>query len=555
MFFRPYILLTIACAAFMHCAVDHVAVGGGSDVGNGIFIGEVKNSDGTPAAFAKVLLFPAQYNPVADSAHTGYCIDTADSIGAYRLKNVRFGEAYRIIARNVSCSTCVLITNVSLSDSQTQLETVVLSRPGAIKIVLPDTTGTDSGYVYIPGTDISEDIPGGLTRQVVLHSVPTGKIPEICLAYRKKASVRTIRYDVYVKSSDSITLFRTLWQHARSIGLNTTVSGAGVFENVTGFPVLVRLNSGNFVFSRAKAGGFDIRFTKSDDVPLAYEIERWDSAGNSAEIWVKTDTVFGNDSGQSILMYWGNPSAADSSSGRAVFDTADGFVGVWHLSNNRADTVEDATADSYTGTPVLTSSISGAIGLSRYFNGSTSYIEMKNTAYGKLDLAANGKYSMSLWAYADTIDTLWHAIAGKGHEKYYMQFKCFSGGKSSWEFVEFANKIGWEYSEDSTTEATGKGTWVYLTGVSSGTHQQLYINGELARDTFSLMSGNYAVNDSDNFMIGRYPRSVTLPYKQGLSYFKGSMDEVRVSTQAYSASWIKLCYMNQRADDKLTIFR
>jgi hypothetical protein len=50
------------------------------------------------------------------------------------------------------------------------------------------------------------------------------------------------------------------------------------------------------MFSQAQFGGSDIRFTKADNTFLPYEIERWDSAHSQAEIWVKVDTVFGNDS-------------------------------------------------------------------------------------------------------------------------------------------------------------------------------------------------------------------------------------------------------------------
>jgi hypothetical protein len=549
-----YIILINACAVFLQCSVDHVAGGGGSDAGNGIFVGEVKNSNGTPALFATVKIFDAGYNPVIDSSDTYYSSSTTDSLGVYRFKNVKFGNEYSIIVRNAQCSTSALVSNVSLNDSITLVQTAVLSRPGAINVILPDTSVKNGGYVYVPGTDIYADIPTDHATSATLDPVPAGNIPEVCIGYRKTLSERTLRYNVSVKSSKSTTIFRTQWKHSLCIYLNTTESGANVSETVTGFPVLVRLDSVNFAFSQAQAGGSDIRFTKEDNTPLAYEIERWDSAEKSAEIWVRNDTIKGNDSSQSIVMYWGNSGASDSSSGRSVFDTSEGFAGVWHMSD-RSDTITDATANSYHGTSYYTSSISGTAGLSRYFNGSTGYVDMKNTAYSKLNLEANGRYSISLWVYADTFDTLWHAIAGKGHEKYYLQLKGFSGNKASWEFVEFTNKKGWEYSEDTADASCGSGQWVYLTGITSGTHQQLFINGELVKDSSNLMTGEYTVNDSDNFVIGRYPRSVTLPYYQGYSYFKGSIDEVRVSCRARSAAWIKLCYMNQRADDKFTIFK
>jgi hypothetical protein len=90
---------------------------------------------------------------------------------------------------------------------------------------------------------------------------------------------------------------------------------------------------------------------------------------------------------------------------------------------------------------------------------------MPKSAFGKLDMPQNGEYSISLWAYTDTIDTIWHAIAGKGHEQYYLKLKCFGNGRATWEFVEFQDKKGWVYTEDSTPPAPGQKQWVYLTGV------------------------------------------------------------------------------------------
>jgi len=200
------------------------------------------------------------------------------------------------------------------------------------------------------------------------------------------------------------------------------------------------------------------------------------------------------------------------------------------------------------------SAVEGAIGPARSFNGSSSYLSMPNTAAGRLNFQEDDEYSMSLWVYADTIDTIWHAIAGKGHEQYYMQLKCMGGNRATWEFVEFQDQRGWEYTEDSTPPAPGAKQWLYLTGVRSGTSQRLYINGVRLVDTAALMPGSYARNSADFFSIGRYGHSVVIPYYQGWSYFKGRVDEVRVSRGAQTADWIRLSYMNQKAGGALVVF-
>jgi len=71
------------------------------------------------------------------------------------------------------------------------------------------------------------------------------------------------RYDVPVPSGDTVVIFNAEWPYAKQLYLNTSASGANVPGTVENFPVLVRLNSGNFDFSQAQKNGNDIRFNKT----------------------------------------------------------------------------------------------------------------------------------------------------------------------------------------------------------------------------------------------------------------------------------------------------
>ena len=106
----------------------------------------------------------------------------------------------------------------------------------------------------------------------------------------------------------------------------------------------------------------------------------------------------------------------------------------------------------------------------------------------------------------------------------------------------------------SHTSAADK-QWVLLTGVRHGTDQNLYCNGELVVKTVNTSQvfsqpDTYLRDTSDDFTIGRFFKEATFPIT-GYCYFKGAIDEVRVCGTVRSADWIKLCYMNQRSDDKL----
>jgi hypothetical protein len=85
------------------------------------------------------------------------------------------------------------------------------------------------------------------------------------------------------------------------------------------FPLLVKLTAADIDFSQAKKKGEDIRIAKSDNSPLPYEIEYWDSGFAQASIWIKADTLYGNSAAQYFIMRWGNISLF-TLSGKKVMD-------------------------------------------------------------------------------------------------------------------------------------------------------------------------------------------------------------------------------------------
>ncbi|MBN1130343.1 MAG: DUF2341 domain-containing protein, partial [Chitinispirillaceae bacterium] len=527
--------------------------GGSSSTDNGRILGMICDENCLPAPAVRVTLLPADHDPYRDTSRIR--IDTTDTAGDYAFGNLAPGS-YTITAVAPDARTRALVGSVIVDSTTAYAPVAMLSKPGALRIQVSENASAAARYVYLPGTTFYGIVENG---SGFIDSIPAGIIPSVYYA----STVDTADNHV-IKTDFSVApgVIRVIadyssWNHSKRIFLNTTISGAGVSGNVLHFPVLVRLSGANFVFSQAKQDGSDVRFKKSDDTPLPCEIERWDATAQKAEIWVKVDTVYGNDSAQFFSVFWGNQNASSESNGAAVFDTANGFVSVWHLHQPTGSNAKDATANRYDGVPSDTApaQTAGAIGMAQGFNGASNSFTMPNTANSKLNFPEKGSYAMSVWVYANALDSIWRAIAGKGHEHYYLQLKGFGNNRATWEFVEFQNQRGWEYTEDSVPPAPGSGTWLNLVGVRSGTSQHLYINGELVIDTPSLMAGAYSRVTSDNFTIGRYNRIVTLPYYQGWSYFNGKIDEVRVLRGTPTAYWIKLCYMNQKANDGLVVFK
>lgn len=549
-FFKNSFAFILIASGFLRCTVDHIA-GAGSETTNS-FTGTVASVDGTPAANATVRLIPALYNPVKDHPLPDSFTTTTNNQGKYEFRHINQG-IYNVFVKHESSSTGALVFGVYAVVDTIAVPRATLSEMGSVRVIISQDNNKP-GYVYVPGTPFFA-VSDSNAKQVVIDKVPPSVIPQITYSSKDSKAYSVIRYNIAVKPADTTVAANPSWAHSRRLFLNTTTSGASTTNPVYNFPVLVRLNQSTFDFSQTKAGGADLRFTTPDNRMLTYEIERWDSDNKEAEVWVRVDTIRGNDNHQFIVMYWGNPEATDVSNGAATFDTSAGFQGVWHLEGDGSDTAYDATANRYNGTPInmtAASEVTGSIGMARSFD--SSYLVMKNTASSRLNFDVNGVYSMSAWVYADLIDSIPHAIASKGHEQYYLQLKGVKNNRATWEFVDYIDQKGWEYTQDSVPPQPGANVWVYLTGVHSGTTQKMYINGKKVDEKTPVYSGTASRNTADNFTIGSHGRDVPIPYPQGFSYFHGKIDEVRVSSVAQSDDWIRLCYMNQKADDALVVF-
>ncbi|MBN2188211.1 MAG: DUF2341 domain-containing protein, partial [Chitinispirillaceae bacterium] len=380
----------LACTVALSCSISSLEMAGGStSTPNERVMGKLFFSTGAPAPRTVVRLIPSSYDQIKGIPLSSLPTDTTDDSGAYSFAAVDSGT-YTIQAVQLDDRTRSLITGIHVDRDTIVVPADTLRVPGAINLLLPPDVNSALGYIYIPGTSYTVFL-NNRTDFIILDSVPANVIPALSYSTIQSTSTTTIRYAVPVNSNDTTVVWNPLWKFARTLVLNTTVAGADVSGDVTDFPVLVRLKSGNFDFSQEKTGGADIRFTKSDNTFLPYEIERWDSVNRRAEIWVKLDTIYGNDSMQSITMYWGNPNAASESNGAAVFETANDFAAVWHLDND----FSDATAGNHGGTNFGTTDTVGIIGGAKKFDGS-SYIQVPGL------LGTPQSITLSAWVYLDS---------------------------------------------------------------------------------------------------------------------------------------------------------
>jgi len=540
-------ILLCVCAA---CSPPLQTAGGVTDTGNARVSATLHRSDGSRASNATVLVRPADFLAAGPGVlGKKYLLtkDTAtDEAGRFQIESIEPGS-YSIEINDKSSEAVLLTVNVRAGLTDTVLSEDTL-KPYSIIQGSAGVPKSAAGKVIATVYGLQRFAPLDSTGRFTFSNLPFGAL-RVHVTSLDPQFIASETDTVSAVSGRTAVLPCIFWSHAKRVYFNTTSTGASVPGNVMNFPALVRLTATNFTFGEAQPGGSDLRFTKSDGTALPYEIERWDPASGQAEIWVKIDTVFGNDSTHFVNMHWGNPNAAGASNGAAVFDTLNGFQGVWHMNEATGQTAKDATANHFDGTPSGTapSVIPGTIGLAQEFNGVSNYIQMRGTAGGKLNFSEPDTFTVSTWVYVDTlVDSTSHLIVGKGHQQYYL--KLFFGPQGQhWEFTEFLGGTVWQITAYAPPVAK---SWKFLFGMREGNTQFLYLDGVLVDANTSTGYPNAIKDTSNDVTIGRYLNFVT-ESNQGFAFFNGAIDEVRISNVSRSADWIKLCYMNQKEPDAL----
>ena len=307
------------------------------------------------------------------------------------------------------------------------------------------------------------------------------------------------------------------WSYSGSIFILTDASGANLppTTSETNFPLLIRLNSGNFNFSQAASDGRDIRFSTLSGAALSYQIEQWDSVNSQAAVWVKIPTITGN-TRQEIKMYWGKSDALSESSGASVF--SNNYACVFHMNETVSDVVGTITSPTDTGTTLAT----GMIGKGRNFPGSKGIA--CGTAIAGMPTGVT-THSTQCWfrTSATNCDLVDWGQEGGGYNK--VQIRVLSPPRI--------------YIDGNFASVTGNlpvaaGQWHQVVHTYNATTSKIYVDGQL--DTSANVTMNLP-NPTKMWIGGWYD-----------SYaYVGDIDEVRVSKVARSADWIKLEYENQKA--------
>ncbi|MDD5074759.1 MAG: DUF2341 domain-containing protein [Candidatus Peribacteraceae bacterium] len=330
------------------------------------------------------------------------------------------------------------------------------------------------------------------------------------------------------------------WSYRKKI----TIDHTNVDAALTDFPLLVRIDQDTDFGTEAQSDGEDIHFTSSDGKTiLPYERESWRvrAGSGSGLFWVKVPSV-SNTTDTTIYAFYGNSSAADGQDATNVWDT--NFKGVWHLKETATDEQttsdlhQDSTSNNNDGDQTGNMNTTGKIFNAQDFDGTNDYVFLGNPA--SLNFSGTAARTISAWVNTDTVSSSWlTAVSGDqsgGGQIYRFQLDDTASPNRKIAFV-MRNSAGNDQVLRSSS-ALSASTWYHIAGVYNGTQMLLYLNGLQSGTpiTMTPISGDLAEAD-----IGAHSG-----HDQN---WNGAIDEVRISSAARSAAWVKFEYYNTGAVD------
>lgn len=337
------------------------------------------------------------------------------------------------------------------------------------------------------------------------------------------------------------------WSYRKVITINNSkVEGT---SDLASFPILVDLTDADLA-SYAQADGDDILFTSSDGTTkLDHEIELYTTATGRLTAWVRIPTLdFDNDT--IVYMYYGNGAASSQQNATGVWDS--NYKGVWHLSEAPSNNNQDSTSNNNDGSPQGMESgdqVTGQIDGSLTFDGSdTEYVNI--TDHNSLDISSS--LSVCAWINpsalpgASAYDGIFNKggsgeAAGLNHNWYFVAAKdvFVTGDGVAW---GFENNAGSNFQATDNNFTMTLGTFYYYCGVfdDSANTVTLYRNGSQVGQTTGVT--DVPITGTQPAVIGAFS-----DVHNAENHFNGTIDEVRLSSTARSADWIKTEYNNQSA--------
>ncbi|MCR5750786.1 MAG: DUF2341 domain-containing protein [Kiritimatiellae bacterium] len=355
------------------------------------------------------------------------------------------------------------------------------------------------------------------------------------------------------KTKSSASQVSGLGDFAKKVTFTVAYDGASA---LSGIPVLVKLSADSpvgFIYSDCEADGSDIRFADSEGNAIPFEIDTWNTSGESL-IWVKAPALA---QGTAFTMYYsGTPAAAN-----APASVWSDYSGVWHLNGLGADATPNSqglypNSTAATGIDGHLSAMSipneaGRFGKSFRVNDSTGWNVGNfneggvwvNDAGTDSPLDGNGVFTISGWFKHNSWQYNYDKLLFKrpdesnnaGTDGSFVSL-ISSNANDTKIAVRGASTARLRLENADERKADMLGNWVYLTLVFNGATCSIYENGEFCK------SGTIAAaTDNDHPLVFGNNANI-ISGTSGTQAWNGWIDEVRLLRSAKSSDWIAAEY-------------
>lgn len=322
------------------------------------------------------------------------------------------------------------------------------------------------------------------------------------------------------------------WKYRKKIGFDTAATGADIKQNLAGFPVLIRLHSGNFDFTRAKENGEDLRFVASDDLSLLkYHVESFDPFDEIAFIWVKVPDIPGSSNQGAVWMYYGNPEAGSGEDKKNSFD--EGYLGVYHLNEIEGFPQDVSRYMMHTAEFTAGLGLAGIIGNGATFSGAGNVMRIPDNPV--LDFSRGFTFSTWIKMFSPQTDA-YVFYKGTLEENIIISVQ----GSELIVQVKHNEQI---YKNDATTQIPLEGWHHLAVTIHPEGRVTIYLDG--AEIQWMRIKTNLAGYRGDIYVGAD---------ASGTHSFSGDLDEIRISGIARSADVIRADFESQGPQAPMTSF-
>jgi hypothetical protein len=299
------------------------------------------------------------------------------------------------------------------------------------------------------------------------------------------------------------------------------------------------------------ASGYDVGFYTEKDCStgkLSWETEQYSAATGEVAYWVRVPAVYHDKNTVFYLCYGNSGITTDQSSPASVWDA--GYLAVWHLADHGGLDLSSSTANSFPFTnsgPVAAAPGKIGGGTNKFLD-ATYYLDNASVS-----IPADGAVTISLWKKLLAADDYPANPEVDGNHISFALGASHDDPNSMTLWAPYFLDVFWYYAlEGPSSQNFGVDysgyydRWAYITVVydpAADRLKALYLDGSLVGSTTNGPTTSAPVT---GFRIGQSRDDHHGPDPS-------QFDEVRISSTARSADWIKTEFNNQ--NDPASFYR